>query len=163
MSNITQYYRQLLTSLTQRLQQGERDINRLVEEARQALERAESLTSAETDKLLVALRRDLQVFADNYTQHIDAQQSGQESLFMQAIRASLWQELADITDKTRLEWHAVFKDLSHHGIYTSGEVVGLGELVCENCHHHHPIYSPEVLGKCLKCGHDQFTRRPLMP
>ncbi|EKH4168638.1 hypothetical protein PQ665_33450, partial [Escherichia coli] len=44
-----------------------------------------------------------------------------------------------------------------------GEVVGLGNLVCEKCHFHLPIYTPEVLTLCPKCGHDQFQRRPFEP
>ena len=55
-----------------------------------------------------------------------------DSVFMRVIKESLWQELADITDKTQLEWREVFRDLNHHGVYHSGEVVGLGNLVCEN-------------------------------
>lgn len=49
-----------------------------------------------------------------------------DSVFMRVIKESLWQELADITDKTQLEWREVFQDLNHHGVYHSGEVVGLG-------------------------------------
>lgn len=29
--------------------------------------------------------------------------------FMRVIKESLWQELADITDKTQLEWREVFQ------------------------------------------------------
>jgi pyrimidine-specific ribonucleoside hydrolase len=83
--------------------------------------------------------------------------------FMRVIKESLWQELADITDKTQLEWREVFQDLNHHGVYHSGEVVGLGNLVCEKCHHHIAVYTPEVLSLCPKCGHDQFQRRPFEP
>ncbi len=50
-----------------------------------------------------------------------------DSVFMRVIKESLWQELADITDKTQLEWREVFQDLNHHGVYHSGEVVGLGK------------------------------------
>ncbi|MDI5677483.1 hypothetical protein MJL30_38810, partial [Salmonella enterica subsp. enterica serovar Anatum] len=49
-----------------------------------------------------------------------------EAGFLPGIKESLWQELADITDKTQLEWREVFQDLNHHGVYHSGEVVGLG-------------------------------------
>ncbi len=59
-----------------------------------------------------------------------------DSVFMRVIKESLWQELADITDKTQLEWREVFQDLNHHGVYHSGEVVGPGNLVCEKCHYH---------------------------
>ncbi len=84
-------------------------------------------------------------------------------MFLRVIKESLWQELVDITDKTQLEWQALFKDVSHHGVYHSGEVVGLGNLVCENCHHHVAFYTPEVLPRCPKCEHDQFQRQPFQP
>ncbi len=42
-----------------------------------------------------------------------------DSVFMRVIKESLWQELADITDKTQLEWREVFRDLNHHGVYHS--------------------------------------------
>ncbi len=32
-----------------------------------------------------------------------------DSVFMRVIKESLWQELADITDKTQLEWREVFQ------------------------------------------------------
>ena len=36
---------------------------------------------------------------------------------MRVIKESIWQQLADITDKTQLEWREVFQDLNHHGVY----------------------------------------------
>ena len=44
-----------------------------------------------------------------------------------------------------------------------GEVVGLGNLVCEHCHYHLAVYTPDILPRCPKCGHDQFQRRPFEP
>jgi predicted Zn-ribbon and HTH transcriptional regulator len=107
-----------------------------------------------------AVRRDLEEFARSYE---ESQNDVTDSVFMRVIKESLWQELADITDKTQLEWREVFQDLNHHGVYHSGEVVGLGNLVCENCHFHLAVYTPDVLPRCPKCGHDQFQRRPFEP
>ena len=94
--------------------------------------------------------------------HPDINPETKETI-MRVIKESLWQELADITDKTQLEWREVFQDLNHHGVYHSGEVVGLGNLVCEKCHYHLAVYTPDVLPRCPKCGHDQFQRRPFEP
>ena len=111
---------------------------------------------ASPDKAARAVRRDLEEFARSYE---ESQDEIADSVFMRVIKESLWQELADITDKTQLEWREVFQDLNHHGVYHSGEVVGLGNLVCEKCHHHIAVYTPEVLSLCPKCGHDQFQER----
>ncbi|SUG16213.1 protein ybeL [Salmonella enterica subsp. arizonae] len=130
MNKVAQYYRELVASLSERLRNGERDINALVEQARQRVMQTGELTRTELDELTRAVRRDLEEFAMSY------EESQDDSVFMRVIKESLWQELADITDKTQLEWREVFQDLNHHGVYHSGEVVGLGNLVCEKCHFH---------------------------
>ncbi|KEY56883.1 zinc ribbon-containing protein [Serratia sp. DD3] len=160
MSKVTQYYRELVASLTERLKNGERDIDELVASAEKYLNEVEELTRHEVDQLVLAVRRDLEEFARSYE---ESREAFTDSVFMRVIKESLWQELADITDKTQLEWREVFKDVSHHGVYHSGEVVGLGNLVCEKCHYHLAFYTPEILPRCPKCGHDQFQRKPFEP
>lgn len=160
MSKVTQYYRELVASLTERLKNGERDIDELVASAEKYLNEVEELTRHEVEQLVLAVRRDLEEFARSYE---ESREAFTDSVFMRVIKESLWQELADITDKTQLEWREVFKDVSHHGVYHSGEVVGLGNLVCEKCHYHLAFYTPEILPRCPKCGHDQFQRKPFEP
>ncbi|MGM3174864.1 zinc ribbon-containing protein [Dickeya lacustris] len=160
MNKVIQYYRELLSAVTEWLGRGERDIDRLMLQARQYLQETQALTQKEIELVMVALERDLAAFSISYTHN---QHTFTDSVFMRVIRESLWQNLADITDKTQLEWREVFKDVSHHGVYHSGEVVGLGNLVCEQCFHHVTFYTPEVLPHCPKCGHDQFHRQPFSP
>ncbi|QUY49481.1 zinc ribbon-containing protein [Serratia plymuthica] len=160
MNKVAQYYRELVASLTERLKNGERDIDELVAGAEKRLNEAGELTRGEVEQVIQAVRRDLEEFARSYQ---ESKGEFTDSVFMRVIKESLWQELADITDKTQLEWREVFKDVSHHGVYHSGEVVGLGNLVCEQCHHNLAFYTPEVLPLCPKCGHDQFQRRPFEP
>lgn len=160
MNNVAQAYRTTVATLTQRLEHGERDIDALVAEARQDLLTDESLSSSEVDEVMRAVRRDLYEFSRSYP---EAERALEDSVFLRVIRESLWKELADITDKSQLEWREVFKDLHHHGVYQSGEVVGLGNLVCENCGFTRAIYTPESLTRCPECNHDQFQRQPFEP
>ncbi|KAA8999945.1 zinc ribbon-containing protein [Affinibrenneria salicis] len=162
MNKVTRHYRELMPSLTARLKDGERDLERLIESARQALLRDGELAQSEVEQVLQAVRRDLEEFARSYGES-RREDEFSDSVFMRVIRESLWQELADITDKTQLEWREIFKDVTHHGVYHSGEVVGLGNLVCEQCHHRMAFYTPEVLPLCPKCAHDQFHRQPFQP
>lgn len=171
MNNEEQGYRHLMASLTERLRGGERDIDLLVHDARESLEKDSNLSSTQVERLTLSARRDLQEFARIYGEYAPAHRAApknlepddeeQESVFMRVIKESLWRELADITDKTQLEWKEVFKDVNHHGVYHSGEVVGLGDLICEKCHFQLSVYTPEILTKCPKCGHDEFSRRQL--
>lgn len=160
MNKVAQFYRELVASLTERLRNGERDIDELVASARKHMNETGELTRTEVDEVTRAVRRDLEEFARSYS---ESQNEITDSVFMRVIKESIWQELADITDKTQLEWREVFQDLNHHGVYHSGEVVGLGNLVCENCHFHLAVYTPDVLPACPKCGHNQFSRRPFEP
>lgn len=160
MNKVAQQYRELVASLTDKLNRGERDIDALVENARLRLLASGELTRSEVEEVLRAVRRDLQEFARSYSEN---EEDLNDSVFMRVIRQSLWKELADITDKSQLEWREVFQDLNHHGVYQSGEVVGLGNLVCENCQFTRAIYTPETLNRCPECGHDQFQRQPFAP
>ena len=160
MDKVAQFYRELVSTLSERLRNGERDIDVLVEQARVKISQSGELTQSEIENVIRAVRRDLEEFALSYEESLDEET---DSVFMRVIKESIWQELADITDKTQLEWREVFQDLNHHGVYHSGEVVGLGNLVCEKCHHHIAVYTPDVLPLCPKCGHDQFQRRPFEP
>ncbi|RWT02667.1 zinc ribbon-containing protein [Raoultella ornithinolytica] len=160
MNKVAQFYRELVSTLSERLRNGERDIDALVEQARMKISQSGELTHREVETLTKAVRRDLEEFARSYE---ESQDELTDSVFMRVIKESLWQELADITDKTQLEWREVFQDLNHHGVYDSGEVVGLGNLVCEHCHYHLAVYTPDILPRCPKCGHDQFQRRPFEP
>lgn len=160
MNKVAQFYRELVSTLSERLRNGERDIDALVEQARVKISQSGELTQREVESLTTAVRRDLEEFARSYE---ESQDELTDSVFMRVIKESLWQELADITDKTQLECREVFQDLNHHGVYHSGEVVGLGNLVCEHCHYHLAVYTPDILPRCPKCGHDQFQRRPFEP
>jgi predicted nucleic acid-binding Zn-ribbon protein len=160
MNKVAQYYQELVESLTERVKQGERDIDELVASAEKRLRDVEDLSRDEAEQITKAVRRDLVEFARSYQESKD---DFTDSVFMRVIKGSLWQELADITDKTQLEWRELFKDVSHHGVYHSGEVVGLGHLVCEKCHHSVTFYTPDILQKCSNCGNNQFQRRPFEP
>ncbi|WP_224555112.1 zinc ribbon-containing protein [Pectobacterium versatile] len=160
MNKLARYYRELMASVTARLNNGERDLDSLVLSARKTLQESSELTQKEIEQVIQAVQRDLEEFARSYN---ESQDEFTDSVFVRVIKESLWQELADITDKTQLEWREIFKDVNHHGVYHSGEVVGLGNLVCENCHHYIAFYTPEVLPLCPKCSHDLFHRQPFQP
>ncbi|PWC15182.1 zinc ribbon-containing protein [Brenneria roseae subsp. americana] len=160
MNKVARYYRELMASVTARLNNGERDIDELVQSARKTLQESSELTQKEIEQVIQAVQRDLGEFALSYS---ESQEEFADSVFMRVIKESLWQELVDITDKTQLEWHQIFKDVNNHGVYHSGEVVGLGNLVCEKCHHHIAFYTPEILPLCPKCSHDLFHRQPFQP
>lgn len=53
MNKVAQYYRELVSSLSERLRHGERDIDALVTQAREKIVRAGDLTQSEDRKSVV--------------------------------------------------------------------------------------------------------------
>jgi len=160
MSKVSKSYHELVKSLTKKIEGGDHDIDKLVKEAHQSLEEKHELTPHEIAQVTNAVRRDIKAFAASYNENSD---SFGDSVFMRVIKESLWQELADITDKTQIEWREAFQDIENQGVYHSGELVGFGNLVCDNCQFSIAIYSPEILTVCPECGHDRFHRKPFDP
>lgn len=74
---------------------------------------------------------------------------------------TLWQMLAQVTDKAQVEWLELEQDLSHQGLYLQGESVGMGLYVCRVCgeslHYNHPA----ELIPCPGCGAGHYLRRGL--
>lgn len=60
MNKVAQYYRELVASLTERLKNGERDIDELVAGAEKRLNEAGELTRGEVEQVIQVVRRDLE-------------------------------------------------------------------------------------------------------
>ena len=87
MNKVAQYYRELVASLSERLRNGERDIDALVEQARERVIKTGELTRTEVDELTRAVRRDLEEFAMSYEESLKEES---DSVFMRVIKESLW-------------------------------------------------------------------------
>jgi hypothetical protein len=75
----------------------------------------------------------------------------------------MWASLANLTDKSQVEWAELVDDFDHDGIYKVGDVIGFGELVCEQCDEKIHIMHASEVAPCAKCGGNTFTRMPLDP
>ncbi len=105
MNKVAQFYRELVATLTERLRNGERDIDALVEQARARVTQTGELTRTEVEEVTRAVRRDWR----SSREAMKRAGRDRRQCFMRVIKESLWQELADITDKTQLEWREVFR------------------------------------------------------
>ncbi|RVU37341.1 hypothetical protein EOE67_10675 [Rheinheimera riviphila] len=74
---------------------------------------------------------------------------------------TLWYELAQVTDKTQLEWQDLQSDFVHNGVYLAGEEVGMGMYCCYDCGGSVVFYHPAMLGECAACGAIRFRRQGL--
>jgi len=101
------------------------------------------------------LRRDLKEFE---TQRMNA-----DDIAWQELKAGLLYELAQLEDRTQLEWQALLKDFQHNGVYNAGEWIAMGQLVCKNCGQTTEILYASEIKACSQCEHSFFIRKALSP
>ncbi|MDP4537085.1 hypothetical protein Q3O60_12875 [Alkalimonas collagenimarina] len=151
MKELKQKYQQWLEQLAEMVQEAEKDsVDQLMElnqNIRAYFKAGRELTAYETQLFVETLKRQWQD-ADA------AEQDDQPSLWPEA----LWYELAQITDRTQVEWQELLEDFRHKGVYFQGERVGMGCYRCEHCAHLVNYYHPTELQACTNCGGVSFCR-----
>lgn len=110
----------------------------------------------------------LHQFSENlkYDLHDFYQQNSAEvkhSVYLGLLNETLWDNLAKLTDKSQVEWAELVDDFDHDGLYHSGDVIGFGQLECQNCHEITHIVHCSELSACSKCGGNSYIRQPLTP
>ena len=132
-------------------------INELVNQAKAYTKTAEGMTEEKLNQ-----------FVDNFTYDLhDFYQLNQaeikHSIYLNLLNERMWASLAHLTDKSQVEWAELVDDFEHDGIYKVGDIIGFGELVCQQCNEKtHIMHASEAVA-CVKCGGDSFTRLPLDP
>ncbi|RWT34875.1 zinc ribbon-containing protein, partial [Aeromonas caviae] len=91
--------------------QGER-LNRMIAKVQAYLEAAGDLTQDELALIAEYVKRDL----GNYDEGRKDEQV-EESAFMLALKDTAWSWLADVTDRTQVEWQELADELEHKGVY----------------------------------------------
>jgi len=117
------------------------------------------LTIEETKHLKHALKRDL----GHAAQHLQASNQELKSWLgfdLELIKVELWQKFIEATDKTNLELIKL-KQTAAHAQYTTGEMIGLGTLVCDQCQTHLQFHQPSHIPPCGKCHGTHFHRQQL--
>lgn len=162
-SRLIERYEALLREMERRYQEDPdltlSQLSQVLSDSSAYLQLKESLSQGELEMVEQFLRRDLGEFVLHAADEVEQP----SSLFTLGLENTLWQWLAEITDKSQLEWHELGEDLRHQGTYEAGEVVGLGILVCDKCGHEMTFNRPDLLPACPECDHRFFSRKMLAP
>lgn len=118
---------------------------------------AEDMSEEKINQFTDNLKYDLYDF---YQQN---QAEVKDSTYLSLLNESLWSNLAKLTDKSQVEWAELVEDFDHDGIYKTGDIIGFGELVCEQCDETMQITHIGEVIDCTKCGNNTFTRTPFEP
>lgn len=152
----TSGYEEKFAEVVETIKHSPEELNHVLETSGEVAHAAKDMTKDELALISAYLKSDLKEFAEEY-------EEGKSGPFYLMIANSIWQGLLDITDRTRVEWMELFQDLEHQGVYKAGDVIGLGNLVCEKCGHKTQYNHPTVIEPCSKCGCEEFSRVPLKP
>ncbi|MGF1711087.1 zinc ribbon-containing protein [Vibrio kagoshimensis] len=149
-------YEELMDDVIETLKHSPEEFNNKLETSSQLAKAANDMTKDEISLISAYVKSDLKEFSDNY-------EESKSGPFYLMIADSVWQGLLDITDKTKVEWVELFQDLEHQGLYQSGEVIGLGTLICDECGHQTDYNHATQIIPCTKCHSTAFTRKALKP
>jgi len=157
MGKQTSRYQSLLENLSDWvLQSAKQDMLTMVDLVNQAkayLRAAEDLSLEEIYTLENYLLRDLK----NFSQRLS--EDANNSLWWQNTKYEMWKTIASMSDRSKLEFFEMQEDVAHHGIYRAGELVAIGELICNKCGHSHEITGVQRIQSCIKCDGDTFSRK----
>lgn len=129
----------------------------LVEQAKSIILAMEELPESRVKQFVANFKYDLQEF---YAQN---QKEVKHSIYLSLMKESFWAIMANITDKSQVEWAEIPDDFQHNGVYSTGDVIGFGMLECQQCHKATAVTHMTVVEKCIYCGHDRFIRESLTP
>ncbi len=124
----------------------------VVEQTKKYALAAEALSEEKVSQFIQNFRYDLKEF---YQLN---QKQAQHSLYLGLINETFWQNLAKVTDQSQVEWAELCDDFEHQGDYRCGDIIGFGELKCNNCQQTMAISHLTTVSECLHCGGSEFTR-----
>jgi hypothetical protein len=149
-------YVSLLETVIKKLKIDSNNLSEVIETSEKVAQAASALTKDEFALISAYVKADLNEFAQNY-------EESKSGPFYLMIENSIWQGLAEISDKTLLERTEFFQELKTHGSYHTGDIIGLGTLRCEHCGHRVEYNHPTEIINCSECGGNQFRRLPIKP
>jgi hypothetical protein len=74
------------------------------------------------------------------------------------IKNELWKNFTEATDKTTLELLKL-KHMAENAEYHTGEIIGLGTLICDQCKVSLHFHKPGHIPPCGKCHGTRFHRK----
>ena len=150
-------YQKLDTWLNEVKEEQTPRINELIQQAKLYAGAAETMSAEKLHQFSENLKYDLHEFYQlNKAQ-------AKHSIYLGLLNEALWDNLAKLTDKSQVEWAELTEDFEHDGDYQSGDIIGFGELECQECNQTIHITHCSELSACANCGGEHFIRKPLMP
>jgi len=149
-------YELLLESALQKAHQSGVFVHHMIDESRRDIVSLNKFDDNEIIKLERYLKRDL-IDAALYLNKTEKDLKFWLDFDVDLIKRELWERFSDAAGHTKIELNQLNK-LAAIGEYHSGELVGLGTLVCDQCGEKYQFHKPSHIPHCIKCHNTHFHR-----
>jgi hypothetical protein len=153
---IGEAYELLLESALQKAHQSGVFVHHMIDESRSDIVAMNKFDDNEIIKLEGYLKRDL-IDAARYLDKTGKDLKFWLDFDVDLIKRELWERFSDAADQTT-KANIQLNEQAANGEYHSGEVVGLGMLVCSQCGEKLHFNKPSRIPRCIKCHNTHFHR-----
>jgi hypothetical protein len=150
-------YELFLEKSQQKAHQGSVFVQHVIEEIRGDIVALNKLTDEEVLKLEDYVKRDL-VDAANYLDKTGNDLRDWLGFDVALLKQEFWDRFSKAADQTTTALYEL-KQQAEIAEYHSGELVGLGTLVCDKCGEKLHFHKPGRIPPCPKCKGAQFHRQ----
>lgn len=147
------------SSLEKALHQSKEDDTSIHQILDDDLKSPSLLYSDEISKIRRSIKRDL-IDAAHHMSETGKELKDWLGFDIALIKSELWLNFTEATDKTTLELLKL-KQTAANASYHTGEVVGLGTLICDQCKASLHFHKPGHIPPCGKCHGTHFHRLSL--
>lgn len=150
-------YEQVADNINKAKQKSGSLIHELIEEAREKAVKFEDIADEDAEKLASWLKRD---FDDviNYVSETDYAIKDWLGFETTMIKNELIQAMLDTADKTTLALLRMKENAYEPSVYHTGEIAGLGTLICDECGEKLHFHEAGHIPPCPKCQKTSFHR-----
>ena len=150
-------YELLLENALEKAHQGGKVVHDMINEIRADMVALNKFSDDEVAKLEEYMKRDL----TDAAQYLD--KTGKElkdwlGFDLALIERGFWEKFSSAADKTTTELLQI-KWQAENAEYHTGEIIGLGTLVCDQCGQKMHFYKPGHIPPCPKCHDTHFHRK----
>ncbi|MCX4188206.1 zinc ribbon-containing protein [Methylophaga sp. OBS4] len=132
-------------------------LQRNIDKAKKQAVELKEITSDEAEKVAEYLRRDLHDAAV-YLENTGKELSSWLSFDLQLVEQRMLDLFARVTDKTRLELNRLAAQAKRAQEYHTGEITGIGTLICAACGSEIHFKKTSRIPPCPKCHKTVFKR-----
>lgn len=132
-------------------------VHELIEEAREKAVKVEDIADEDAEKLVTWLRRDFDDVV-NYVSETDYAVKDWLGFETSLIKSEFIQAMLNTADKTTLALLRMKENAHEPYEYHTGEIAGLGTLICDECGEKLHFHKAGHIPPCPKCRNTRFHR-----